>query len=284
MKWLKHDTTARNDTRIKLLKRAFGAEGYGVYFQLLEIVGENIKEKNHEDWAFVENVHTVETLADEVGVTPDKLRTMLEYCNEIGLVYKINGRLCIPKILGRLDEYARKRKGDFDVEKRQKELSRQTPDNVRTKSGECPGLEQKRTEQKRTEQKRTEEKLQISAKSGNGIKVESSDKDSLATGDAENNIKLGAEINRLIALFEPVNPSYKRLYSNKTQRAALNRMVTEHGIERIEQAIRSLPLVVGKQFAPTITTPLELEKGMGRLIAYLKKEQVAGGKFAVTKL
>ena len=122
MKWFKHDANARQDTRIKLLKKKYFAEGYGVYFQLLEIVAENVKEKNQMDWGFVEEIHTTETLADETGVSPDKLRTMLEFMNEVGLVYKIDGKLCVPKILGRLDEYARKRKGDFNIDQRKKEL------------------------------------------------------------------------------------------------------------------------------------------------------------------
>lgn len=154
MKWFKHDTGARNDTRIKLLKRKFKTEGYAVYFQLLEIVGENIKEDNQDDWAYVEEIHTIETLAAEIGVTPDKLRTILGYCNDIGLLYKLNGKLCIPKILSRLDEYARKRKGDFDVVQREKELIGQCRDKVRTVSGQSPGLEQNRLEQNRTDKKR----------------------------------------------------------------------------------------------------------------------------------
>lgn len=151
MKWFKHDIDASQDTRIILLEKKFKLEGYAIYFKLLEIVGKNIKEDNHEQWSFVEEIHTIETLSEVVGVTPDKLRTVLEYCNEIGLIYKIDGKLCIPKILSRLDEYARKRRGDFDVDQRKKELIGQCQDKLRTMSGQNPGLEQNRTEQKRTE-------------------------------------------------------------------------------------------------------------------------------------
>lgn len=151
MKWFKHDTTARHDTKIKLLKREFGAEGYGVYFQILEIVGENVKENNQSEWSFVEEIHTMATLADEIGVTLKKFQKIAEFCNKIGLFLKIDGKLCVPKILDRLDEYARKRKGDLDLDKRQKELSRQTPDKLLTQSVQTPGLEKKRKEEKRKE-------------------------------------------------------------------------------------------------------------------------------------
>jgi hypothetical protein len=152
MKWIKHETNARNDPKLKLLKKKFQATGYGVYWTLLEIVGENIKENNQNDWAFVEEIHTVETLANESGVSPDKLRTMLGYMNEIGLIYKLNGKLCAPKILSRLDEYAQKRKGKFDVLTRQDKLIKMCRENIGIKSGEYRALEENRTEENRTEE------------------------------------------------------------------------------------------------------------------------------------
>lgn len=156
MKWFKHDTSARHDTKLKLLKKKFGAAGYGVYFELLEIVGENIKDNNQQEWGFVEEIHTVETLADESGLSPDKLRTMLGYMNELGLIFKIDGRLCAPKILSRLDEYAQKRKGKFDVLAREDELNSKHRDSVGTVSGESRALEQIRTDKNRTDEKREE--------------------------------------------------------------------------------------------------------------------------------
>jgi hypothetical protein len=152
MKWFKHDCSARNDTKLKLLKKKFKAEGYGIYFQLIEIIGENVKDNNKDDWGFVESIHNLDTLADECGVSRDKLGTVLEYCNEIGLLYKLDNRLCAPKILLRLDEYASKRKKDFDVIQREIDLTRQCTDSVPTEAGENRGLEQKRIEEKRTEQ------------------------------------------------------------------------------------------------------------------------------------
>lgn len=154
MKWFKHDTSARNDTKIKLLKKKFGAEGYGVYFQMLEIVGENVKDNNRDEWGFVESIHTVETLSDESGVSPDKLRQMFSYMNEIGLLYKIDGRLCAPKILTRLDEYANKRRAGFDVSERKNELERQYRDNIGIQSGQYRALEENRTEEEKNKKRR----------------------------------------------------------------------------------------------------------------------------------
>lgn len=106
MRWLKHDTDARNDVRIKLLKKKFGAEAYGVYFQLLEIIGEHIENDNIQDWGKVDKFHTTETLAEECGVTQDKMRAILLYCNQLGIFEKKDGTLYCEKIKSRLDDYA----------------------------------------------------------------------------------------------------------------------------------------------------------------------------------
>lgn len=82
--------------------------------------------------------------------------------------------------------------------------------------------------------------------------------------------------NYLIGLFKDVNPNYKTLFANKTQRAALDRMIAEHGIEKMEKAIKYLSTSNSKPYAPTITTPIELEKKMGTLIAFLNKERNKG--------
>ena len=131
MKWFEHSTSARNDVKLKILKKKFGAEGYGVYFQLLEIIGESIEANNVDDWGFVDKVHTVETLADEVGVTPKKLRDILSLCNEIDLFQKYNDRLYCHQILSRFDTYARRHAKDIDLDERKRDFE-QTSNKLRT--------------------------------------------------------------------------------------------------------------------------------------------------------
>lgn len=90
------------------------------------------------------------------------------------------------------------------------------------------------------------------------------------------------DINSLIEKFEPINPSYKTLYANITQRKALERMVKEHGFEKVEKMIMSLPQIVTRPYAPKITTPLTLETKLGELVIFIKQEgskQTKGGVF-----
>lgn len=88
----------------------------------------------------------------------------------------------------------------------------------------------------------------------------------------ETDTEAGKEINELIKLFEPNNPSYERLFSNKTQRAVLERMVRKHTDEKVRRMIKFAVQCHGKEMAPVITTPLQLETKLGSLVAYLKRE------------
>jgi Mn-dependent DtxR family transcriptional regulator len=80
-------------------------------------------------------------------------------------------------------------------------------------------------------------------------------------------------INHLMNLFKEVNPSYKTLFGNNTQRGALKRLVGEHTEEKIEELIKSLPEIVTRPYAPKITTPLQLEQKLGELLIFISQEK-----------
>lgn len=94
----------------------------------------------------------------------------------------------------------------------------------------------------------------------------------------------GKETNNLIELFKEVNPSYKRLYPNKTQRSAIERMLKQHGNEKLEWIIKVLPETNKREYAPTITTPLQLETKIGNLIAFIQKEKVKQNKNKISTI
>lgn len=88
--------------------------------------------------------------------------------------------------------------------------------------------------------------------------------------DADN---LGTIVNKVMEGFKEVNPSYSRLYSNKTQRAALERLIKIHGTEKVGGIIAFLPRSNAARYAPTITTPIQLEGKLGDLIAWGQKQK-----------
>lgn len=78
----------------------------------------------------------------------------------------------------------------------------------------------------------------------------------------------GNEVNKIIDLFKDANPSYSKLFRNRTQRAAVERMLKQHGQEKLEGAILYATQIQGEKYAPRITTPLELENKLGHLRTY----------------
>jgi hypothetical protein len=48
------------------------------------------------------------------------------------------------------------------------------------------------------------------------------------------------------------------------------------GVEKVGRRIDTLPLTNAAQYAPVITTPYQLEKNLGKLIAFLQKQNGRG--------
>jgi len=80
-------------------------------------------------------------------------------------------------------------------------------------------------------------------------------------------------IKETIDLFKNVNPSYERLFSNKTERAAVERLVKKLGSEKLSKIVLFLPKNNSQKFAPVITTPYQLERKMGEMMAFWQKER-----------
>lgn len=77
----------------------------------------------------------------------------------------------------------------------------------------------------------------------------------------------------IIFEFRLVNPSYKRLFSRSSQRESTERLMQQHGYERLKKIVGYLPTSNANRFAPTITTPTQLENDLGKLLAWAQKEK-----------
>lgn len=141
-----------------------------------------------------------------------------------------------------------------------KENSRVVPDSSPTTPAEV----------KLSKEKLREDKLSNSPNGEGNLPISSPDAD-IEISDTKT-------INALIGLFKPINPSFARLYSNKTERDALERMVKQYSYEWLEGLISQLPDIVRKPYAPSITTPYQLERNMGKLKLFLEKAYVERGK------
>jgi len=103
-----------------------------------------------------------------------------------------------------------------------------------------------------------------------------------------NDKSLQTTTNNLIELFKPLNPiSYTKWYSNTTQRKAVERLNKLVGIKKLQIAINIAVEANNIPYAPTITTPLQLEEKLSALRAFVKKtqsKQLQGNKNRVCRI
>lgn len=85
--------------------------------------------------------------------------------------------------------------------------------------------------------------------------------------------EFAGEVNKLMPLFKAINPTYDTLFSNRTERKSLLRLLERFGIEKVRATIEALPGIINKPYAPKITTPYELEKNLGKLISFVNQEK-----------
>jgi DNA-binding transcriptional regulator YhcF (GntR family) len=83
----------------------------------------------------------------------------------------------------------------------------------------------------------------------------------------------GKDINEMIDLFKEVNPNYQAIFSNKTERKALEWLVKQHGAEKVINIIKALPKIVVQKYAPKITKPTELKRDLAKILIFVKQNQ-----------
>lgn len=80
------------------------------------------------------------------------------------------------------------------------------------------------------------------------------------------------QINEVIKMFEIVNPSYEKMYPNKTQRSAAARLLKKWTLPQIQAVIGILPKLNADQYAKGKSiTPLQLEDNLGYIKAFIDK-------------
>lgn len=166
MKWFHHECTAKHDPKLQTLGATFGAEGLGIFWGLLEEIGQHsdtfqlrisgiskIADDRFsitlaEDTANSSRIRSMlcitpcfprNILAKVLFTTPTKLTRTIELAVELGLFDKITWQqfaiLYSPSFERRADEYTRRRHRRPETVQRN---SGETSDNVRTLSGQTP--------------------------------------------------------------------------------------------------------------------------------------------------
>lgn len=89
--------------------------------------------------------------------------------------------------------------------------------------------------------------------------------------DKEEIKKDNTGIVEIIDSFKVINPAYLKWYGNKTQRSAIERMLSIHGRDRLLEVISFLPKSNTIPYVPTITSPYMLEEKWADLEASMVK-------------
>ena len=110
-------------------------------------------------------------------------------------------------------------------------------------------------------------------KNGTSNIRQDSRQDNKTTIDTDVAIIAGTEVNDLLYEFRHINPSYQKLFSNKTERKALEEMITKYTYQKVASMLARLPELVVMPYAPRITTPITLQRKLGELIIFMKQEK-----------
>lgn len=148
MKWFKHESSAGDSPRLRRLRAKYGAEGYGLYWFIVEQVGIGWETHGADLNPSLEMDDIEAELRIGSGQAPDMIRWMIDKglfeASTIGL-------LRCESLRNHVGEAQRK----AERRDRPKQNSGQAPDSVRIVSGPTPEKEEIRGEEKRGEKRKT---------------------------------------------------------------------------------------------------------------------------------
>lgn len=82
----------------------------------------------------------------------------------------------------------------------------------------------------------------------------------------------GDQWGTLINPFEKMNPMFKKIFANNTERNALTEMVQNFGFDKTSEYISLASRYFGVPYGPLITKPTELLRNLGKLLAFHKQQ------------
>jgi len=100
LKWLKHDTNASTDAKLKRVRMKYGMQGYGLYWYCLELIGANVDKHN----LTFELEHDAEIIAHDTGINYQLVQEMMTFMVNLGLFEEKSGVITCLKMLKRIDQ------------------------------------------------------------------------------------------------------------------------------------------------------------------------------------
>ena len=88
-----------------------------------------------------------------------------------------------------------------------------------------------------------------------------------------------AGVNQIFDTLYEINPTLN--FGNRSQRKAAGRLIQRLGLEKATNSAKAAIAIHGKLYAPTITTPAQLETKLSELVGFYKKQN-QGGNLIIT--
>lgn len=101
-----HDSSMRNDLKIKALRNKFGITGYAVWVMILEVL------TDADFFEYTWDDISIELLAADFGVEPEKLQEIVDYCVRLKLLQNENSKIFSEHHKDRFESLFTKRKRD----------------------------------------------------------------------------------------------------------------------------------------------------------------------------
>jgi len=109
MRWMKHLTASNRDEKLSRIRDEFGLEGYGLYWIILETIGEKLTSETGPSMELSE-----QNWKKTTGVSVKKLRKFLTFAQELELFLIKNNENLITiecdNLLKYRDEYSNRKK------------------------------------------------------------------------------------------------------------------------------------------------------------------------------
>lgn len=108
MRWFKHMTASADDEKLSRLRDAFGLEGYGFWWNVVEIIAARTDENKQPSVTF-----SAKKWGRSLGISAKKFRTLAEFCAAIDLFFTATAAdeitVSIPNIVKYRDEYSERK-------------------------------------------------------------------------------------------------------------------------------------------------------------------------------
>jgi hypothetical protein len=241
--YFSHDNNMRNDTKILALRTKFGNKGYAIWNMLLEVL------TDAEEFKIELSKLDYELLAGDFRVDTEELKEVVKYLVEIRLLTKeYDAQIYYSENL------IKRLKPVMDKRVRAREQSEQ---QIRQKDGTFGGFSGNNTEQPAVSVSETPQS-KVKESKGKESKVKTSEPSS--------------QVQEIFSLFySTINRNID--FANKTQRKAVEDMIRLQGFDRVKQVTELAIQAYGQQYAPVITTPLQLKDKWAQLGVWLKGKQ-----------